>query len=134
MRSNAAIASPPTRTAEPEVRMEKIFYHENPLDGRSNSDENVMSTPEPLSAQIQLVKDLTSLGIDEDVCKALQDLDLLDIDGLKYIIKRDVKEIADELNVTVGKVIPAKFKQRVDLYLERFKSVEGDDAFRSFTL
>jgi hypothetical protein len=107
--------------------MEKIFYQDNPLDGRSKSDENAMSAHEPLSPQIQLVQDLTSLGIDEEVCKALQDLDLLNIDGLKYIIKRDVKEIAEDLNVVVGKVIPAKFKERVDLYLERFKPVEGGD-------
>ena len=111
----------------------KIFYQDNPLDELSKSAEKAQaaihdskSIPFPLSPENHLIQELTSLGIDEEVCKALLDMNLLDIEGLKYIIDLEAKEIADMLNVSVGKVIPAKFKDRVDLFLKGIKSVEGD--------
>ena len=106
--------------------MEKIFYQGNPLDERFRSAEKPIHEPTQLSPENQLIEELTSLGIDEEVCKALLDMNLLDVDGLKYIIDLDAKLIADMLNVTVGKVIPAKFKDRVNPYLKSIKPVEGD--------
>ena len=84
------------------------------------------STPLPLSPGNQLIQELTSLG---EVCKALQDLNFLDIDDLKNIINLEAKEIADILNVSVKKVTPEKFKDRVNLTLRRIEPVEGEFFF-----
>ena len=91
-----------------------------------NTWRHSKSTPLPLSPGNQLIQKLALLGIDEEVCNSLQDLNFLDIDDLKNIINLEAEEIADILNVTVKKVIPAKFKDRVNLFLRRIEPVEGE--------
>ena len=116
--------------------MEKIF-EKNPMNEQlkstrkakeqlANRHADSQSTQQPLSAENQFIQQLKSFEIDEEVCNALQALDLLDPAGLDYITKHEAKEIAEMLNVKVGKVIPAKFKDRVKIFLKSIQSTEGN--------
>ena len=86
------------------------------------------SSTTPLKSLLEnkLTQDLTtSFAIDEEVCNALQALDLLDPAGLDYITQLEAKEIAEMLNVKIGKVIPAKFRDRVKIFIKSIQSTEG---------
>ena len=113
----------------------KKISEKNPAHGKSfgkaklfqvgNTRSNFQSTRLPLSAEKQLtIQQLKTFKIDEEVCKALQSSELLDVAGLEYITQYEAKEIAEILDVKIGKVIPAKFKDRVKLFLKSLQSTE----------
>ena len=88
-------------------------------------DSDSQSPQQPLSAENQFIQQLKSFEVDEEVCNALHALDLLDFAGLDYITQLEAKEIAEMLNVKIGKVIPAKFRDRVKIFIKSNQSTEG---------
>ena len=120
----------------------KEISEKNPINAKSlgkaklfqvgNTRSNFQSTRLPLSAEKQLtIQQLKTFKIDEEVCKALQSSELLDAAGLEYITQYEAKEIAEILHVKIGKVIPAKFKDRVKLFLKSIQSTEGSCCIQS---
>ena len=110
--------------------MEKIFEN-NPMNQQqlksigTAKDSDSQSPQQPLSAENQFIQQLKSFEVDEEVCNALHALDLLDFAGLDYITQLEAKEIAEMLNVKIGKVIPAKFRDRVKIFIKSIQSTEG---------